>query len=62
MKRLLAHEAVSQQEFEVAQTAYVQAKSQYENSKDLLQDTKLRAPFAGVIERTYVDAYQRVSS
>ena len=62
MKRLLAREAVSRQEFEAAQTAYVQAKSTYENSKDLLQDTKLRAPFEGVIERTYVDTYQRVSS
>lgn len=62
MKRLLAHDAVSQQEFEAAQTTYVQARSTYENSKDLLSETKLRAPFEGVIERTYVDTYQRVSS
>ncbi len=62
LKRLLAREAVSRQEVEAAHTAYVQAKSTYENSKDLLQDTKLRAPFEGVIERTYVDTYQRVSS
>lgn len=62
MKRLLSHEAVSRQEFEAAQTAYVQARSTYENSKDLLAETKLRAPFAGVIERTYVDTYQRVTS
>ncbi len=62
MKRLLSHEAVSRQEFEAAQTAYVQARSTYENSKDLLSETKLRAPFAGVIERTYVDTYQRVTS
>ncbi len=62
MRRLLSHEAVSQQEFETAQTAYVQARSTYENSKDLLAETKLRAPFAGVIERTYVDTYQRITS
>lgn len=62
MRRLLEREAVSQQEYESAQTAFVQARSTYENSKDLLQDTKLRAPFAGVIERTYVDTYQRVNS
>ena len=62
MRRLLEREAVSQQEYESAQTTFVQARSTYENSKDLLQDTKLRAPFAGVIERTYVDTYQRVSS
>ena len=44
------------------QTSYVQAKSAYENSKDLLVDTKLRAPFDGVVERTYVDTYERVQS
>ncbi len=62
MKRLLEHNAVSQQEFEAAKAAFVQAQSTFENSKDLLADTKLRAPFAGVIERIYVDAYQRVAS
>lgn len=62
MKRLLDHEAVSQQEYESAETAFVQARSTYENSSALLSDTKLRAPFAGVIERTYVDAFQRVQS
>ncbi len=62
MKRLLEHNAVSQQEFESAQAAFVQARTTYDNSKDLLSDTKLRAPFAGVIERIYVDAYQRVQS
>lgn len=62
MKRLLDHEAVSRQEYETAQTSFVQARSAYENSKDLLSQTKLRAPFAGVIERTYVDTYERVQA
>lgn len=62
MKRLLDHEAVSQQEFEAAQASFIQARSVYENSKDLLADTKLRAPFDGVIERIYVDTYQRIES
>lgn len=62
MKRLLEHEAVSRQEYESAQTRYAQAKSAYENSKDLLSETKLRAPFAAVVEAKYVDAYQRVQS
>ena len=62
MRRLLDHEAVSRQEYESAQTSYVQAKSAYENSKDLLVDTKLRAPFDGVVERTYVDTYERVQA
>jgi RND family efflux transporter MFP subunit len=40
----------------------VQARSAFENTSDLLVETTLRAPFAGVIERTYVDTYQRVSA
>ncbi len=62
MKRLLEHEAVSRQEYEAAQTRYAQARSAYENSKDLLADTKLRAPFDAVVEDKYVDVYQRVQS
>ena len=62
MKRLLSHEAVSQQEYESAYAAFVQARSTYENSQSLLADTRLRAPFAGVVERTYVDTYQRVQT
>jgi len=62
IQRLLEHEAVSRQEFEVARTQYAQAKSAYENSRDLLADTKLRAPFDGVIERTFVDNYERVQA
>ena len=61
-KRLRDHDAVSQQDVESAEAAFVQARSKYENSKDLLVETKLRAPFAGVIERTYVDAFQRVDA
>ena len=62
VSRLLEHEAVSQQEYESAETSLVQARSTYENSADLLEQTTLRAPFAGVIERTYVDTYQRVTA
>lgn len=62
IRRLLEHEAVSRQEYEVARTQYAQAKSAYENSKDLLADTKLRAPFEGVIEQTFVDNYERVQA
>lgn len=62
VSRLMEHEAVSRQEYESAETALVQARSAFENTSDLLQETTLRAPFAGVIERTYVDTYQRVSA
>lgn len=62
MQRLLAHEAVSRQEAEAAATRYAQAKSTYDNTLDLLNDTRLRAPFAGVVERTYVDNFERVQA
>lgn len=62
MQRLLEHEAVSQQDFEAARTRFVQAKSAYSNSTDMLKDTKLRAPFSGVVERTYVDVFERVQA
>lgn len=62
MRRLLEHKAVSQQDFEAAQTGYAQAKSTYDNSLDMLSQTRLRAPFAGVVERTYVDNFERVQA
>lgn len=62
MKRLLNHDAVSQQEYEAAYAGFVQSRSAYENTQSLLEDTRLCAPFAGVVERTYVDTYQRVQS
>lgn len=61
-RRLLEHEAVSRQEYESAESAMVQARSTFENTSDLLSETTLRAPYAGVIERTYVDTYQRVTA
>lgn len=62
MERLLSHEAISEQEWESTKTRFAQAKSSYENSLSQLSDTKLRAPFDGVIESTAVDAYQRVDA
>lgn len=62
MQRLLEHQAVSRQEAEAAATRYAQAKSTYENSLDLLKDTRLLAPFSGVIERKLVDNFERVQA
>ena len=61
-QRLLEHNAISQQEVESLESTLTQARSAYENSLDLLQDTRIVAPFDGVVERTYVDTYQRVAS
>ncbi len=61
-KRLIAHNAISLQEVESLESNAQQAKSAYENSIDLLKDTRLTAPFNGIIERTYVDNYERINS
>jgi RND family efflux transporter MFP subunit len=61
-RRLLSHSAISEQEVESIENSVAQALSQYENNLDLLRDTRIVAPFAGVVERTYVDAFQRVAS
>ena len=43
-------------------SAFEEARSTYENTLDLLKDTRLRAPFAGVVERKYVDIFERVQA
>ncbi len=62
IKRLLDRDAVSKQEWESAKTAYDKARSIYENSRDLLQQTELRAPFEAVVEATYANPFERVAS
>lgn len=61
-ERLLQREAISQQEVEGTRSAYMRAKSAFENSEELLTQTSLTAPFEAVVERVYVDAYQRVQA
>ena len=61
-KRLVEQQAISRQDYEIAQTQYVESKAAYENAEGLLYDTRLRAPFAGVVEKQYVDNYQRVGA
>lgn len=62
MQRLLTHEAVSRQEAEAAATRLSQARSTYENSLVELGNTRLTAPFDGVVESTYADNFQRVDA
>ncbi len=62
IERLLQREAVSRQEYEEALSSFARAKSTYENSNEILEQTMLRAPFAAVVESVYVDNYERVQS
>lgn len=57
---LVSRGAISRQEYEAVEAAYVNDKSNYENALSMLNDTKLYAPFTGVVETTFVDNYQRV--
>lgn len=60
-QRLLAKEAVSQQDYEVAETNYDKAKAALENSQNVLNDAQLLSPFDGTVERKLVENYQRVN-
>lgn len=60
-KRLLEKGAVSQQDYEIAETNYDKARGALDNSENKLKDTKLYAPFAGTIENTFVSEYQEIS-
>lgn len=59
-KKLLAMQAISRQDYEIAEANYVKARSAYETSQNTLGDTKLRAPFDGFVEEKYVENYQKV--
>jgi spermidine/putrescine transport system substrate-binding protein len=58
----LEYNAISTQEVESLESSVAQAESAYNNALDMLADTRIVAPFNGVIERVYVDTYERVSS
>lgn len=60
--RLVEKEAISQQEFESADAVYANDKANYENAKNMLYETSIYAPFSGVVERCYVDNFQRVQA
>lgn len=61
-KRLIEKQAISRQDYEAAEAAYVRARSAYDNSRNILSDTKLIAPFSGAVEKLFVDNYQRVQA
>jgi RND family efflux transporter MFP subunit len=61
-ERLLAHNAISEQEVEALQNIVAQATVAYENAEQMLKETRITAPFSGVVEYVAVDAYQRVAS
>lgn len=61
-QRLLEHGAISQQEVESIESSVAQSSSAYNYARGLLADMSITAPFDGVVERVYVDAFQRVAA
>lgn len=61
-KRLLEKQAISRQDYETAEAAFVRARTAYDNSRSILSDTKLVAPFDGAVEKVFADNYQRVQA
>lgn len=61
-QRLLEREAVSVQDFESKMAAYYSALASFESAKDMLEQTSLRAPFDGFIQKLYVQNYQKVQA
>lgn len=60
-KRLLEKQAISQQDFEIAETQFILARANYEGARNKLSYTYLKAPFDGVIEKKFVENYQKVN-
>lgn len=61
-ERLLAKQAISQQEYETTKASYSNAQAAFEYAQNTLQQTKLRAPFDGFIQKKYVENYQKVQA
>ena len=61
-RRLLAMQAVSLQEYELSESAYIQAKTAYGIALRRLENTRLHAPFDGYVTQKYVENYQRVQA
>ena len=58
--RLIERNAISKQEFEGVQAAYASDKANYDNAISMLEETKIYAPFSGIIEKKFVENFQRV--
>lgn len=59
-EKLLAKDAISRQDHESIRANFDNAKAAFESAESLLEDTKLRAPFDGFIQKKYVENYQKV--
>lgn len=61
-EKLLSKQAISKQEYETTKASYSNAQAAYEYAQNTLDQTKLRAPFDGFIQKKYVENYQKVQA
>lgn len=61
-EKLLLKQAISKQEFETTEASFSNAKAAFEYAQNQLEQTKLRAPFDGFIQKKYVENYQKVQA
>lgn len=59
---LYKKDAVSKNELDLRVANYLQAKSNYEDAKNALSDTKLRAQFSGFIDKKFVENFDQVNA
>lgn len=59
-EKLLTKEAISKQEYESTVAAEQNAKAAYETAREMLNETTLRAPFSGFIQKKYVENHMEV--
>lgn len=61
-EKLLSKQAISKQEYETTKASYSNAQAAFEYAQNTLEQTKLRAPFDGFIQKKYVENYQKVQA
>jgi len=59
---LYEKDAVSKNELDIRVANFLEAKSKYEDAKNALSDTKLRAQFSGFIDKKFVENFDQVSA
>ncbi|QLC22018.1 efflux RND transporter periplasmic adaptor subunit [Parasphingopyxis sp. CP4] len=60
--RLVAEDAIAQNVYEQRRTAREVARAQFDTARVRLDDTVLRAPFSGVVARTYVERFENIGA
>lgn len=61
-RKLMAKGAVSKSAYDSSQSAYLRTKAALDQANAALKDTKIYAPFDGVIAKTYVENHQDVQA